>query len=139
MLVTLTKGNKVFAKGSIVDHKQINRYGIRQDYVEQVVRAKGVRYTKEQENLLFDLYLEHVDPANNYDARDIIFAEFNKEFDTHTYASIVQFICGIKRIDRQYLAEGLAPKKSTVKKLNTIYPDRFLSVDELDWTLSFKD
>ena len=138
--VKLTKNGKTFAKGSIVTDKQIQRYGIKQDYLENVTRTtKKAKYTVDQENLLFDLYLENVDPTNNYDARDTIFAEFCKEYDTHDYASIVMFICGIKRIDRLYMAEGLAPKKSTVKKLNTIYPDRFISVDELDWTESFKD
>ena len=139
--VNLRKGKKEFKKGSVVTDKQVGRYGIRSEYLEPVTKgrktSKKEDYTTQEENLLFDLYLELADPANNSDNRQDIIAEFRSVYDTHTDDSLEIFINGLKRIDYEYLAEGMAPKKATVQKLNSIYPDRFMTVDELDWTRSF--
>lgn len=140
--VTLRKSNKVFKKGSVVTDKQIQNYGIRSEYLEPVTKGrKGSKkedFTTPEENLLFDLYLDLADPDNNSDNRQEIIAEFRQVYDTHTDDSLEIFINGLKRVDYRYLAEGMAPKKSTVRKLHTIYPDRFMSVDELEFTQSVK-
>ena len=139
--VKLTKNGKVFDKGSIVNDAQVKKYSIRKEYLESYVRPRKGQdsYTVDQENLLVDLYLTHADPINNSDNRKVIIDEFRQSYDTHTDDSLEIFINGLKRIDLFYLAEGMAPNRKLVKKLSIIYPDRFITIDQLDWTESFKD
>jgi len=141
LLVSITKGNKTFQKGSILTDKQVEKYGIRKEYLDQVVKQNNgkVPFTKDQESTLQDLYLEYSDPKNNSDNRKNIIIEYRSIFtdDNRTDNSLELYINSLKRIDRDYLADGMAPKKSTVIKLNKIYPDRFISWEEYVWTKSF--
>ena len=139
--VKLTKNGKTFAKGSIVTEDQISRYGINQAYLESYTKPRKTKevFTLDEENLLVDLYLQHADPINKSDNRKSIIHDYRKEYDTHSDNSLEIFINSIKRIDLDYRAEGMAPNRKLVKKLSVIYPDRFMTLDQLDLTLSFKD
>ena len=140
--VKLTKNGKTFDKGSIITEAQVSRYGINQTYLEAYTKqgktTKEV-FTLDEENLIVDLYLQHADPINKSDNRKVIINDYRKVYDTHSDNSLEIFINTLKRIDLDYLAEGMAPNRKLVKKLSIIYPDRFMTLDLLDWTVSFKD
>ena len=140
LTVNLRKGKKEFKKGQVLTDVQIQKYGIKSVYLTPVISGrrnqKKEEFTSAEENMLVDLYMEIADPINNRDNRAEIIAEFRTVFDRHSDDSLEIYINGLKRIDYQYLAQGMAPKASTVKRLHTIYPDRFMSIDEVNWTTS---
>ena len=64
-------------------------------------------WTAAELDLITDLYLEHVRPADEHDARATILKEFRRVFSTHSDDAVELTVRRIIRLDTAYPSEGM--------------------------------
>ena len=67
----------------------------------------GQTWTAAELDLITDLYLEHVRPADEHDARATILKEFRRVFNTHSDDAVELTVRRIIRLDTAYPSEGM--------------------------------
>lgn len=86
----------------------------------------GQTWTSAELDLITDLYLEHVRPADEHDARATILKEFRRVFNTHSDDAVELTIRRIIRLDTAYPSEGmLGAHVGYWQILDSKCPDRF--------------
>ena len=64
-------------------------------------------WTADELDLITDLYLEHVRPEDEHDARATILQEFRRAFNTHSDDAVELTVRRIIRLDTAYPSEGM--------------------------------
>ena len=85
------------------------------------------RWTTAELELITDLYLQHVRPDQEHDARATILQEFRRRFDTHSDDAVELTVRRIIRLDTHYPSDGmLGAAYQYFQILDRKCPGRFL-------------
>ena len=91
-----------------------------------------VRWTTAELELITDLYLQHVRPDQEHDARATILREFRRQFSTHSDDAVELTVRRIIRLDTHYPSDGmLGAAYQYFQILDRKCPDRFLPPGDL--------
>ena len=72
-----------------------------------VTRCGPVTWTPAELDFITDLYLKHVRPEQEHDARSTILREFRTRFQTHSDDAVELTVRRIIRLDTAYPSEGM--------------------------------
>jgi len=91
-----------------------------------------VRWSTAELELITDLYLQHVRPDQEHDARATILREFRRQFSTHSDDAVELTVRRIIRLDTHYPSDGmLGAAYQYFQILDRKCPDRFLPPGDL--------
>jgi len=76
-------------------------------FVKSHTNAGGQTWTSAELDLITDLYLQHVRPADTCDDRATILKEFRRVFSTHSDDAVELTVRRIIRLDTAYPSEGM--------------------------------
>ena len=76
-------------------------------FVSARTNSGAQTWTADELDLITDLYLEHVRPADEHDARATILKEFRRVFNTHSDDAVELTVRRIIRLDTAYPSEGM--------------------------------